>query len=642
MPIFKSPSTAGRPRVGQNSPPNIRGQISGPIPIDDEFPIRNPGSALALEGPPRTVETIAERGSAVPSANTPSEVTREDKTASVANSGPNQPSNTPSPPQRRTTRSSTLRYSTVSDTTDVNQPHRKKSTLKSALGKLFGRGKKKNPRQQSISEVQINAPGNHHRSDPSALNRELNIKESESKRSASLPVTEFSRALRSHSVGPDDIFAIHSARNSLQVDLDFSRRRAATTSSRVFGAQVRDFGGELIGLSPRPASTHGLDHPVLGEEDPDDIGRAVTSDSFTNRRRSRSLSQLPDILGNQPLVRNRSAEIKYWRESYDPGLLSPGLSNPNDDETGMVHVETPTGSPVELKPKSPPQPFNFGPMANMKITQAASLEDRIGTLEVRNEKLEKLISQLFQVVSGVNTYPETPGREPPPPPAPRVSSSSYTATSSAAVGPSLYQTASHDFEPTYRYSVSRQSNESFGDGHTFIGSIAQTRPIPRPTSNVTVRGATSLPLLPRESSGTFSADHYTTLKALLDTERAARQALESQVTRLSHKVNVMARTSHKVDTDPASASYTNVSTFEYDNDDEEEPLSASVSVGSEAFKTPGEEGPNHGFGAFGEELRDQEELVDGSRKKAARTLSLSQLTLGKPKQSHQPGAGVNL
>lgn len=53
---------------------------------------------------------------------------------------------------------------------------------------------------------------------------------------------------------------------------------------------------------------------------------------------------------------------------------------------------------------------------------------------------------------------------------------------------------------------------------------------------------------------------------------------------------------------------------------------------SETYATPREE-QSHGYGAFGEELRDgdgDEDDEDGQRKKAARTLSLSQLTMGKP------------
>ncbi|KAI0383678.1 hypothetical protein F5Y04DRAFT_278304 [Hypomontagnella monticulosa] len=634
MGLFRPTTSVGRPKTAQPDQ-TIRGRISGPIPMDDEFPIRNPGTGIAHEGRPEQPESNIEDQPASRSVNTntPSEVVRADKD-SVTPSGPSQASNaSASPRQQRTVRSSTLRYSTVSDSTDVDRPQRKKSTLKSTLGRLFKR-KKKSTSGAFTEESQIPEHGDsaQHENDTPTSNRALN--ESEPKRSASLPITEYDRALRSHSIGPDDMLAITSARNSMQIDPVLLRRRAAS-SNRILSGRIRDFDGELIGLSPRPASSHGRGGGhTSSDDDPEDIGRAITSDSHTHRRRSRSLSQLQEVAVHQVQIRKRSDEIRYWRESYNPTILSPNSSTMNNEATGTIEVdvETPAGSPQQLSPKTPPQPFNFGPMVGMKITQAAGLEDRIAALEVRNQKLEKLVSQLFQVVPGVSNYvPDTPGRVPPATP-----STTYTSTRSAAAETSDYRPSSHDVEQSPGYSASRQSNDSFGDGNTFIGSVPpSTVPRPRPTSNSTVRGATSLPALLGESVAPFTADHYTTLKALLDTERDARQVLEARVTRLTHRLNLVTRTSHKLET--ASTTYSTVSAFEHDDDDE--PLSAGMDTESEAYKTPREEEARHEFGAFGEELRDEEE--DGSRKKAARTLSLSQLTLKRPQRTPQ-GAGVDL
>ncbi|KAI1412650.1 hypothetical protein F5Y13DRAFT_45280 [Hypoxylon sp. FL1857] len=631
MGLFRPGTSIGRPKTAQPDHTTLRGRISGPIPMDDEFPIRNPGAVIPQEGKPEQPESQAEDQPATRSGNTPSDVIKTDKSDSVTPSGPSQASNaSASPRQQRAPRSSTLRYSTVSDGTDIDRPQRKKSTLKSTLGRLFKR-KKKSTGGTSISEAQYAGSD-----DPAQLEDGSNraLKKSESKRSASLPITEFDRALRSHSVGPDDMLAITSARSSLQVDPVLLRRRAAS-SNRILSGRIKDFDGEIIGLSPRPASTHGRGNNTPREDDPEDIGRAITSDSYTHRRRSRSLSQLEDVVVNQVQVRKRSDEIRYWRESYNPTILSPNSSTVNNDDTGVAEVDvaTPADSHEQIPPKTPPQPFNFGPMVGMKITQAASLEDRIAALEVRNQKLEKLVSQLFQVVPGVNNYvPDTPVQA-----QPRGSiaqSTDYTPTRSADVGTSEYRTPSRDIEHSSRLSLSRHSNDSFGDGNTFIGSMpASTRP-QRPTSNTTVRGATSLPALLGENVGPFTADHYTTLKALLDTERDARQALEARVTRLSHRLNLVAQTSHKLET--GSTSYSTVSAFDHDDD---EPLTAGADTESEAYKTPREEEAGHGFGAFGEELRDEEE--DGSRKKAARTLSLSQLTLKRPPRTPQE-SGVDL
>ncbi|KAK6948331.1 hypothetical protein Daesc_010097 [Daldinia eschscholtzii] len=641
MGIFRPATSVGRPKTAQPDQTTIRGRISGPIPIDDEFPIRGTGSVVAHEGRPEQREPHIEDRPPSRPGHTPPEVARVDKPDSVTPSGPSQPSNaSTSPQQQRTIRSSTIRYSMVSDGAgaEIDRPQRKKSTLKSTLGRLFKR-KKKSTSETYNPESQFGGPVDSalQEDDQSASNRAL--KETESKRSVSLPVTDFDRALRSHSIGPDDMLAITSARSSIQIDPVLLRRRAAS-SNRILSGRIKDFDGELIGLSPRPASTHGRGEHTTAEDDPDGIGRAITSDSLTHRRRSRSLSQLQDIAVGHLQVRKRSDEIRYWRESFNAAIRSPNASTINNEDTGAVEVgaETPAGSPEQqFSPTTPPQPFNFGPMTGMKITQAAGLEDRIAALEIRNQKLEKLVSQLFQVVPGVNNYmPATPDQ-----PRPRGSigaSATYTPKRPMTTETSEYMISSGDIEESSRHTLSRHSNDSFGDGNTFIGSLPPSSVPPRrprPTSNSTVRGATSLPTLLGENVGPFTTDHYVTLKALLDTERDARQALEARVTQLSHRLNLIVRTPNKLET--GSTTYSTVSAFDHDDDDE--PLTAGIDTESEAYKTPREEEPAHSFGAFGEELREDEQ--DGSRKKAARTLSLSQLTLKRPLRSEQD-AGVDL
>lgn len=222
--LWKSASSAGRPKPGQQS--SIRGRISGPIPIpnpgdDDEFPIRTPGSGIAIpakddenfEFPIRKPgsgiattypvpedaleerDTQAQRQHAqelqppLPQVGTSAVSTSGSHTDTSQNSNvnPEPPSQAPpeppsesrsssghratraspkaspkaSPPQRRsppaqtTTPVSALRYSTVSEaptaqSRDGASPKRKKSTLRTALGRLFGRKKKSRESQGSI------------------------------------------------------------------------------------------------------------------------------------------------------------------------------------------------------------------------------------------------------------------------------------------------------------------------------------------------------------------------------------------------------------------------------------------------------------------------------------------------------------
>jgi hypothetical protein len=288
-----------------------------------------------------------------------------------------------------------------------------------------------------------------------------------------------------------------------------------------------------------------------------------------------------------------------------------------------------------MQPNTPLQPFNFGSLNIMRITQAASLEERVVALELQNQKLEKLVARLFQVVPSINNDPGAPHMAP--------SATSAAASLAAAGAASIQQDVPRDTDPpSSSHSMSQPSNGSFEDGQTFIGSLhPSTREAPRPISNVTIRGATSLPSLSRDASGAFTPDQYTTLKALLDAERAARQTLELRVTKLTNMVNTMSRMAHTLDKNPSSGAYGPVSVFEHDDDDDEdedgaEPLSASIDETSDAFKTPREEYPVPDFDAFGEEPAEGE-VDDGSRKRAARTLSLGQLT-----HKQQPGASVNL
>ncbi|GAP92048.1 hypothetical protein SAMD00023353_3100390 [Rosellinia necatrix] len=643
MGLFKSASTAGRDRPGPTPRSNIRGKISGPIPIpDDEFPMSGPELGVVQEGTLREPEIVIQRDSIAASASATSNAPRADRTISLAQSGPSQASRTSASVRRRTNRSSTLRYSTVSETTDTAILPQKKSAFRVALGKLFKkRNKKQDSRSTSGSEAQAGPPNDHHHSDPVVREQEPIESESEPKRSASLPITEFNKALRSHSIGPDDYIAIHSARNSLQSDSVFLRRRAATTSGGgALGSRLQNDTIDIAGLSPRPASAQG--HDTIDEHDPESIGRAVSVDVLTSHRRSRSLSQLHDISEGQGLVRKRSEEIRYWRASHNLGLLSSDLSISNLEGLGTTETTEPTMEiHEEIQATTPPEPFNFSSISLMRITQAASLEERVAALEVRNKKLEKLVSQLFQVVPGIDNYSDAIGH------AASVASTAppatYAAPSSAVAEMSSRQNIPIDADLlSPGYSISQHSNMSFEDEKTFIGSIhPSTREAARPISNVTIRGATSLPSLPRDGSGSFTPDSYGTLKTLLDAERAARQALEIRVTKLAHIINTMSRTSYKPNLSSVSGPYANMSVFEHDDDDDDitEPPSAGVDS-SVVFETPREEQPTPHYEVAGEHIQD--EVDDGSRKRAARTLSLGQLTLGKPKYSKRPDTGIDL
>lgn len=628
--LFKSTSSAGRPRAGHA---NVRGKtISAPIPIpnpadDDEFPMRRPGTGLATplgnEGmskmlvPPERASTMDPQTIA---GQPPETVTEERSETPVLQADPVLASDISDSPAQGRTNSNTLRYSMMSNGTDTDRsrtaPQRKRSTLRSTLGRLFGR--RKSPSSLGTQRKSSSGSAEQQSQRPAALGR-APTREAEPKRSASLPITEFDRALRSHSVGPNDHLAIESARTSYNGGSLRYRRRAATTSSKLYARRSEGL-ATLAGLSPRPASTHARStQDGLDQSNPENIGRAITSDVLMQHRRSRSLSQLSNVVVESSAQRNRQDEIKYWRESYDPGFQSQASSVAaidfeKDDHTGQATVDIPEPA-LDDRPQTPPQPFDFGPLAGMKITQAASLEERVATLEARNEKLEKLVIRLYELVPGAHGL-KFARQQPQTPP---------TAYTSSTLAPALYRTTTEE-RGNSRYASSQHSNDSFGDGVTFIGSLPSGPGLSnRPISNapVKVRGAASLPTMAKES---VSEDRYNNLLALLENERAARQYLEAQVKQLVQKIDHLS-TPRMFNITSLSGPAMTQSVFEQDDDDDtDEPRRDDISE-SDAFETPREEYSKHGYGAFGEELTDED--ADGSRKKAARTLSLSQLTMGK-------------
>lgn len=412
-----------------------------------------------------------------------------------------------------------------------------------------------------------------------------------------------------------------------------NRKRAATvinTNITAAGIIPRSRGEDWAGLSPRPASTHARGSRFT-EEDPDAIGRAITSDSgggdLGHKRRSRSLSQLNEVALEQGGGRRRSDEIRYWRESYDvPGPLSPMSSVPNDNDTeaheenyelGRVSMSV-AGSAADRIPKTPPQPFHFGSvasmneMAGMKITQAVTLEERFGNLEVRMIKLERVVDQLCHSVPGF-TGPFTTDA-PAPRAAPPTNSRQRSGSTTTGAGvptqhvsvaqptyaysnavppmiPAIYQTSSpgpsrDGFVPSSRFTnASRRSLEtstddntssrmSFGDGHTYMDSLhppsssatqavstvaTSVPPVPamlRPTSESTVRPAASMPSLGSQQgsvSGDGPSSNSASLVAQLDQERAQRQQLEEQVRKLSERMNNLSTTMFAMVRDPAKS-----------------------------------------------------------------------------------------
>ena len=651
-----------------NTGASIRGKtISHPIPFadDDEFPIREPGTGIATplgtEGIEKQLHSRASpvtRPRSSVQSDKISEAGLEESTPERTPSVPPQPSYSPPAPPH--IQPSPLRNSITSVPSGSNEgkPQRKKSSLKSVFGRLFGKkqrnGSASGPRAQGPSSVRAGQ----HRSvsilpsqrnttnicqDPTALNKTSKGAALSQQRSASLPINEFNRALRSHSTATatEDFPAVDiddEKRESLQIEGQ-TRPRRATTPSRLWTPD-RTLGYVDLGLSPRPASTQARGSKLIADEDVEaPIGVAVTSGSHPNRR-SRSLGELRGGVPTKSITRRRSDEIRYWRESYDPGLRSPMSSNKAETEEPILMDDPEV--PHKEENEEPPQPFNFGPMgemAGMKITQAASLETRVLRLERRMHDMEKAIYRMHSRAepptlrdppkrisrrdrSSSAARPRTDDSEPSLPNQQRYRGVQQTHAIGSQIRSSSYGASRPSTTSTsnsYRPSLENVSPPFF-EQSSFAPAQNSARPL---STSTTIRGIpSSSPTMPKD--GTLTHEHYTTLTNMILAEQSARQHLESLVHTLQQELqslrstplvsNLQHLTSIKKIPGSEAGEF---SIFEQDDSDDEDGR-----FGNEDFQTPSEE-RDLGDEPFGGGLGE------GERKGAPRTLSLSQMTLGR-------------
>lgn len=123
-----------------NTGSSIRGKISAPIPIDDEFPIRSPGTGIATRLGNDGLDMQGLRYSMA--SDRPASVLSRDMSTTF--SPARQSYEAPLATARRAPQPSGLRSSELSMPTspDNTSPQRKKSTFKSAFSKIFGKKQK--------------------------------------------------------------------------------------------------------------------------------------------------------------------------------------------------------------------------------------------------------------------------------------------------------------------------------------------------------------------------------------------------------------------------------------------------------------------------------------------------------------------
>ncbi|EPE27710.1 hypothetical protein GLAREA_04501 [Glarea lozoyensis ATCC 20868] len=612
---------------------SIRGKtISNPIPIEDEdFPIRTPGTGIAVPIGSKGEEQIRLRSSNSPDLESIMErpalpvgapADHLESTSVAAKPLEEKPARRTSPPRAP-------RMSTTSVPSKINMeaPQRKKSSLRTVFGKLFGKKRKSVASTTTAPSQDGGDRADQHRSDPSALTRNKRDSSNTQTRSVSLPINEYNRALRSHSIvlDPEDFTMRENPetnqRDSTQTDGQTRARRATTPSRLWTPTKAAGFAGDWTGLSPRPASSHarGSKSVSAGEADTG-IGMAVTSGSHPNRR-SRSVGELRAIT-SPAIARRRSDEIRYWRESYDPGVISPLSSNRAEDP-----ILSDDGEDPHVEPEEPPQPFNFGPMgemAGMKITQAASLESRVLQLENRVQRMEKAVIKLHRYQSAEALQLQDPPRR-----SNKYNSVSYghrpaTGTSEASLPKhetrhrtldtgsygSQFRSSSYGSSRPRTVDTDTQqlpSLETFPLSNNENSTSQTVRPL---STSTTIRGIpSSSPTISKD--GSFTAEHLTYLTNLIVNEQTARHQLEAIVQTLSSQLQSLKVTSSG--NDRLNLNTQGKARFEhFEQDDSED----EAGYGDEVFQTPNEE-RNWGDGTFGDVMKGD-----------SRTLSLSRMTTG--------------
>lgn len=419
--------------------------------------------------------------------------------------------------------------------------------------------------------------------------------------------------------------------------LSQTRPRRSTTS-RLWTPNKTLGYGDWTGLSPRPASSHARDSKYIGDnDDEEDIGVAVTCHP---NRRSRSVGELRGSTIANLVSRRRSDEIRYWRESYDPGLMSPMSSNKAEAEEPIVMNE-PEPTPDGEREK-PTQPFNFGvmgEMSGMKITQAASLESRVLRLEKKTLAMEKTISQVLARSSIVLQAPPARNSQ-----RGRSDSENRPKTEDSDLSLPAHQVYRGTVQPgqsshpgsqfrsssygSTRPSTTSTSNSYVGFENRFPKSGEQADQVSQQTArplstSTTIRGIpSSSPTHPKD--GALTGEHYTALANMIIAEQSARQDLEAIVRSLQEQLHTVLTHSTNLMTYPPQNTGRAGEFSSFENDESEDD---DAQFEQEDFRTPNEETSHFGDEIFG----DAKPASDSNR--APRTLSLSQLTLGRGQAS---------
>ncbi|KHN96269.1 uncharacterized protein MAM_05855 [Metarhizium album ARSEF 1941] len=680
------PATGGNCQSPQALPKSIRGQISAPIPIpdatDEEFPIRDQTAVIAsnadeassdsrsvLQAPSSSDQSQTRSHSRAVSAGNIEHSTRRQHRLDNPSSASVQAS-----ALRKSSASQHARFARMSDQeegrrSEASKSQRRKSTVRSALSKLFGRKKKTEFHEKpgfsygKTSDASALLPDRPPRSDPTW--DRSSPRSVEPKRSLSVPITEYDRALRSHSIGPEDVMAITSVRNSINAESRMSDKNLAVLEPPAHLASPRWAGSSRpTGLSPRPASSQDQGTRMAGlVDDPNEIGRAISSEAHGLKRRSRSLSVMPSLeLAPQSAVRRRSAEIRYWRESYTSPLMSPTSMTADEETLQLLSGQAEEFNyPAEQRAVTPEQTIlmeavetrvqTSTPTKTAEYAGAAEhlcLDSRVSSLETRMSRLEGIVLQLAQSIPALR-HPSAAQLH-----SPGGRQLAQLQTPDHGICSMRTQPGEFSLADERRQSTSRPSTRNSDASKMTFGDISDLTPratILSPADGEARSNFLAAPrgpdATPRGRRGSVNFEHYANLMNLFETERSARETLGAQLKSLARQVQVMSKNMLYTNADQSDLpsldrSVGEVSVFDHDGEDDERrlftgPRLGYPSPGMKDAETTAEDGSEEEFtDSFVTPVETVKSSFDmygnenGPTLANGRKLSLSHLTMRQP------------
>jgi hypothetical protein len=174
MSRFKSSGWKSDTLTRANTTSSIRGKISSPIPItvDDEFPIRTRATSIAT---PLGLEDIEKQlRPPKPHVNVQHEESISKEIEELSRPAVQVPSS-PTPPTSHSSVQQAAQATSLKEATShepsIEKPQRKKSTLRSVLGRLFGKKRKSDNSTVSDRTAPASGKAGQHRSVSSVYRR---------------------------------------------------------------------------------------------------------------------------------------------------------------------------------------------------------------------------------------------------------------------------------------------------------------------------------------------------------------------------------------------------------------------------------------------------------------------------------------